>query len=90
MRMPAKGEIYMDKDLFKLSGVIHGEKIEFSVKSEKVGAFPVSPGDHFDIYHNGNLIYVYPENPKTTIQWVCFLDSLTAKKRAAKDAAKNE
>ena len=53
-----KGEIYMDKDEFKLSGTLHGEKIEFSVKTEKIGAFPVTAGEHFDIYHNGQLIYV--------------------------------
>ncbi len=76
-----EGEIYIDKDVFKLSGMLHGEKIEFSVSPEKIGAFPVTPGDHFDIYHNGELIYVYPEpNPNMTVKWVCFLDRLTSSK----------
>ena len=80
-----EGEIYMDKEVFRLSGTLHGEKIEFSVNSDRIGAFPIAPGDHFDIYHNGNLIYVFPTpNPNTTVKWVCFLDHLMAKKRAEK------
>ena len=76
-----EGEIYIDKNVFRLSGTLHGEKIEFSVKSEKIGAFPITPGDHFDIYHNGRLIYVYPEpDPRLTVKWVCYLDNLMAKK----------
>ena len=77
-----EGEIYLDKDIFRLSGVIHGEKVEFSVKPEQIGAFPATPADHIDIYHNGNLIYIYPENPQMTVKWVCYLDNLMAKKKA--------
>ena len=77
-----EGKIYLDKNIFKLSGKLHGEKIEFSVEPEKIGAFPVTPADHFDIYHNGRLIYVYPQpDPKATVKWICFLDNLVAKKR---------
>ncbi len=80
-----EGEIYMDKDVFKLSGTLHGEEIAFSVQPEKIGAFPISPGDHFDIYHNGKLVYVYPQpDEKASVKWVCFLDNLTAKKREEK------
>ena len=78
-----EGEIYIDKDAFKLSGVLRGESIEISVNPEKLVAFPVTPNDHFDLYHNGELIYVYPQpDPKTSIKWVCFLDNLMARKRA--------
>ena len=77
------GTIYMDKDVFKLSGVMHGEKVEFTKKPEEIGAFPISPGDHFDIYHKGNLIYVYPEpDLRSTVKWVCFLDKLMSEKRS--------
>ena len=83
-----EGEIYMDKDIFKLSGTLHGEKVEFSVKTEKIGAFPISPGDHFDIYHNGKLIYVYTTpDLRATVKWLCFLDNLTSKKKLQKDAS---
>ena len=77
-----EGEAYLDRDVFRLSGVMHGEKIEFSVAPEKIVAFPITPADHFDIYHNGQLIYVYPEpDRRTTVKWVCFLDALMEKKR---------
>lgn len=84
-----EGEAYLDKDVFRLSGTMHGEKIEFSVSPEKIVAFPITPGEHFDIYHNGNLIYVYPEpDPKMTVKWVSFLDNLMAKKKALPAAPK--
>ena len=80
-----EGEIYLDKNVFKLSGTMHGEQIEFAIAPEKIGAFPITPADHFDIYHNGELIYVYPDDPKMTVKWVCFLDNLMAKKNESKE-----
>ncbi len=80
-----EGDIYLDKDVFKLSGTLHGESIDFSINPEKIGAFPITPGDHFDIYHNGKLIYVYPEpDQRSTVKWICFLDNLMSKKKADK------
>lgn len=77
-----EGEIYIDKDVFRLCGTMHGKSVEFSVNSERIGAFPITPGEHFDIYHNGELIYVYPTpDPNSTVKWVCFLDHLNAKRR---------
>ncbi len=76
------GKVYMDKDVFNLSGMLHGEKIEFSIQSDKIGAFPISPGDHIDIYHNGRLIYIYPQpNLNDAVKWVSFLDRLNELKR---------
>ena len=77
-----EGEIYMDKDIFRLSGTLHGRRIEFEMETLKIGAFPISPGEHIDIYHEGNLIYIYPQpDPRTCVKWVSFLDKLTAKKK---------
>ena len=77
-----EGEMYMNKDVFKLSGTAHGEKLEFSVPTDKLGAFPVTVGKHFDIYHNGKLIYVYPEpNGNSVVKWTCFLDRFNAKNK---------
>ena len=79
-----EGEVYMDKDEFRLSGKIFGEDISFSVKTEKIGAFPITPGDHIDIYHAGNLIYIYPEpNLNTSVKWVCYLDKFNQDRKAA-------
>ena len=76
-----EGDIYLDKNEFRLSGTLHGEYIEFSVPTDKIGAFPTTPGDHFDIYHNGRLIYVYPKpDLRASIKWVCFLDAYNAKR----------
>ena len=81
-----EGEVYMDCREFRLSGTLHGEKIEFTVSTEKIGAFPIMPGDHFDIYHNGNLIYVYPEpDLRSTVKWVCFVDKFNAERKSHKE-----
>ena len=76
-----EGEVYIDKNEFRLSGTLHGEPIEFSIPPEKIGAFPTTPGDHFDIYHNGRLIYVYPlPDLRASVKWVCYLDKFNARK----------
>ena len=83
-----EGEIYLDKSVFKLKGVMHGDAVDFSVSTDKIGAFPITPGDHFDIYIGGNLVYVYPEpDPRATVKWVCFLDKLNLQRQAEKEAA---
>lgn len=76
-REAGEGRIYMDKDVFRLHGTLFGEEIDFEVATEKLGAFPITAGDHFDVYHNGKLIYVYPRpDMRASVKWVCFLDRL--------------
>ena len=76
-----EGEIYLDKNEFRLSGNLHGESIEFSLPTDRIGAFPISPGDHFDVYHNGRLIYVYPlPDLRASVKWVCYLDAYNERK----------
>lgn len=76
-----EGEIYLDKNEFRLSGTLHGESIEFSLPTDRIGAFPISPGDHFDVYHNGRLIYVYPlPDLRASVKWVCYLDAYNERK----------
>ena len=77
-------EIFLDKNEFKLVGTLRGERIELTTAPEKIGAFPITPGDHFDVYHKGQLLYVYPEpDMRLTVKWVIFLDKLVAKAKAA-------
>ena len=84
-----EGEIYLDKNVFKLSGTLHGKAVDFSVPTERIGAFPITPGDHFDIYHDGELIYVYPvPHLNMTVKWVCFVDKFNQEKNKLKEAAK--
>ena len=79
-----EGEIYIDKDEFRLRGVMHGEEIEFAVKTDHIGAFPIAPGDHFDIYHGGKLIYVYPQpDLNASVKWVSYLDRFNEVRKAA-------
>jgi hypothetical protein len=80
------GEVYLDKDIFKLSGTLHGEKIEFTMRPEQITAFPTIPGGHIDVYHKGNLIYIYPEDAQMTVKWVSFLDKLMENKKIAAEA----
>ena len=80
------GEVYLDRDIFKLSGTLHGEEIEFTMKPEQITAFPVTPGEHIDIYHKGRLIYIYPENAQLTVKWVSFLDNLMEKQKNTEKA----
>ena len=76
-----EGEAYLDKNVFTLRGAMHGVEINFSISPDKIGAFPVTPGRHFDIYHHGQLIYVYPEpDERMAVKWVCFLDKLNGNK----------
>ena len=78
-----EGEVYLDKDIFRLTGMMHGEPIDFSLKTERIGAFPITPGEHVDIYHDGRLIYIYPlPDTRASVKWVCFLDNLMDKKRS--------
>ena len=51
-----EGEAYIDKTCFKLSGTLHGEQIDITLDPRKIGAFPATPADHFDIYYGGRLI----------------------------------
>ena len=84
-----EGEAYIDKDVFRLKGVMHGEEIEFSTSPEKICAFPITPGKHFDVYYHGKLIYVYPQpDERLCVKWVCYLDKLMEVKKAESEAAK--
>ena len=77
-----EGEVYIDKDNFRLSGTLHGEPIDFSVRTDKIGAFPISPADHIDIYHNGRLIYIYPQpDLRASVKWVCFVDKFNSDRK---------
>ena len=79
-----EGTIYLDKNVFKFSGTLHGELIEFETEPEKIKAFPITPGVHFDIYHKGKLIYIYPlPDTRMSTKWLCFMDKLMEEKSKA-------
>ena len=81
-----EGEVYIDKDVFTLKGTLHGEAVDFSIASKKIGAFPISPGDHIDVYVHNKLVYIYPQpDLRASVKWVCYLDKLNSVK--TEDAA---
>ena len=76
------GEMYMDKEVFKLSGIVHGKPLDVTVKTENIGAFPITPGGHIDIYHEGRLITMCPTpDGRESVKWVCFVDKFNAEKK---------
>lgn len=77
-----EGEVYIDKDEFRLVGKLFGEDVSFSVKTDRIGAFPISPGDHIDIYNEGKLIYIYPQpDLNSSVKWVCYLDKFNRNRK---------
>lgn len=77
-----EGEVYIDKDEFRLVGKLFGEDVSFSIKTDRIGAFPISPGDHIDIYNEGKLIYIYPQpDLNSSVKWVCYLDKFNRNRK---------
>lgn len=69
--------IRMDHETFAFDGVVFGETITFSRKTVGLTAFPTTVGQHFDIYHNNKLYYIYPQpNTRLAVKWVAYLDRL--------------
>jgi len=69
--------VFMDKEHFTLSGKLLGEDINLDKPIDRIGGFPITVGKHVDIYHEGNMLYLYPKkDPRTSIMWVAFHDYL--------------
>jgi len=77
-RNAGHGTIYMDREIIKVCGVCFGKPLEFTEKTSDIKAFPVSVGDHFDLYHK-KLMYnfILQPEPKAVIKWTLYLDKLT-------------
>ncbi|MBQ3935250.1 MAG: hypothetical protein II715_05460, partial [Clostridia bacterium] len=71
-----QGRLVYDRNVFELHGTLFGVPLDFSVKSEKIPAFPVTPGHHFDIYDRGHLLNIVPQNPSDVIRIASFCDRL--------------
>lgn len=71
------GSALLTRDELVISGTLSGEPLSLAVSTERIGAFPVTPGEHFDIYYKGRLLYLYPSEPLLTVKWVSFLDRLS-------------
>ena len=72
------GRIYMNKKIIRFSGVCFGEPLDFVEKTSDIKAFPISVGDHFDMYHKKRMYnFILQPNPKHVIKWMMYLDKLS-------------
>ncbi len=78
-----EAEISLDRACFTFCGTVNGERLEFSLPTEKIGGFPITVGVEFDIHYNNRLYYLYPQpDPRMAVKWVSFLDRLHAEAAA--------
>lgn len=74
--------ITLDRDAITFAGTVFGKDVSFARSTEVVTALPVTVGEHFDLYHNNTLYYIYPEpDPRTAVMWVSYLDRVTEERR---------
>ena len=56
---------------------------EFSIPTEKLPALAFSCGEEFELYHDGELYYFYPETePLQVARWALAVDLLSERRRA--------
>ena len=68
------GECFMTKDTFRyVSG-----SVSFSVKLNELQAIPFSCGEEFELYHNDELYYFYPESDRQQCaRWALISDMMS-------------
>ncbi len=71
-----KAHLYMDSQRFTFDGELFGEPLKFERKTVDIGGMPYTPKREFDIYHDGNLLYLMPENRKEVVKWPMYLEKL--------------
>ena len=78
--------VTLDREKITFDGTVNGEALSFTRSTEIVTALPVTVGQHFDLYYNNRLYYIYPEpDHRTSILWVAYLDRVTEERRAARE-----
>ena len=72
-----KGVCTLDTKVFRY----HSDREEFEIPAEKLPALAFSCGEEFELYHNNELHYFYPqENPVQAARWALAVD-LMAERR---------
>ncbi|MCQ2354847.1 MAG: 1-acyl-sn-glycerol-3-phosphate acyltransferase [Clostridia bacterium] len=83
-RNVGEGGMRLDRDSFSFTGTVNGYDTSFSITTEKLAAFPITVGDHIDVYVDGTLWYLTPlPDPRESVKFVAFLDRVTAERKAA-------
>lgn len=71
------GKIYMDREIIRFEGTCFGEDFSFEEKPSDIKAFPMSVGDHFDIYHKKKMYnFILQPDPRQVVKWVLYMDKL--------------
>ncbi len=75
------GIAHLDRNFFHLEGSVFDKPVNFTIPVARIGAFPISVGDHFDVYCNGELYHISTcPNPNDCIKWVTYLDRIQSLK----------
>lgn len=83
---PAAGEGFatLTRDAITFEGTVNGEPLSFTIPTDRIGGLPITTSQHFDVYYNNRLYYVYPlPDHRITAKWVQFFDKLLAERSAA-------
>lgn len=80
-----RAHVTLNRDAITFAGTVFGKDVSFTRSTEVVTALPVTVGEHFDVYHNNTLYYIYPEpDPRAAVMWVSYLDRITEARRASR------
>lgn len=83
-----EADILLNASGFSIKGTLFKKPYELFVPSQRLPAFPVTPGHHFDIYDQNRLINVLPEDGRDAIRFVTLCDVIR-EAQPKKDAGSN-
>jgi len=72
-----------DREAFVLDGTLMGAEFHCRIPSDKITALPLTVGEHFDVYYEGKLLYVYPADGRDVIRCVTLCDKLRKEREAS-------
>ena len=75
------GHLYLDRYRLMLKGQVFGEEVDYSVELSSLGGTPYTPNKEFDIYYKKKLLYLQPQDPRSVVKWVTFIDKSVAESR---------
>lgn len=78
------GHLRLDRNRLTLKGKVFGEDIDYSSELTALGGTPYTPNREFDIYCRKKLLYLQPQDPRTVVKWVTFIDKAVAEARGIK------
>lgn len=76
-----EGHLRLDSKSLTLKGHFFGEEIDYSMELSALGGTPYTPNKEFDIYYKKKLLYLQPQDARTVVKWVTFIDKAVAEKR---------